>query len=138
MPDTHLGPVDYVIVEFSDPAEIRPGFDRLVALVDKGLIRILDLEFIHGIDGVASTIPAARVGDDFKQFDGAASGLLDRDDLDAVAADLKPGSTAAVLVYEDLSIVAVLDAWESGGATILAEGPVDLDELETAADQDPT
>jgi hypothetical protein len=137
VPDSHLGPVDYVVVEFSDPAAVRAGFDRLVGLVDSGLIRILDLEFIQGIDGVASTIPADRVGAEFKRFDGAASGLLDRGDLDKVAADLEHGSTAAVLVYEDLSIVAVLDAWEAGGATIVAEGPVDLDDLEAAADEEP-
>lgn len=132
MPETHLGPVDYVVVEFTDTAAVRAGFDRLVGLVDAGRIRVLDLEFIHSIDGVASTIPAHRVGPEFAQFDGAASGLLDRHDLDSVAADLTAGAMAAVLVYEELSIVSVLDAWESGGATILSEGPVDLDDIDSA------
>ncbi len=136
MPETHLGPVDYVVVEFSDAATVRSGFDRLVALVDGGHIRILDLEFIHSIDGVASTIPSSRVGADFARFEGAASRLLDRDDLDSVAKDLKHGSTAAVLVYEELSIVEVIDAWESAGATILSEGPVDLGDIDAALGED--
>lgn len=132
MPDTHLGPVDYVVVESTEATSVRTGFDRLLKLVDSGLIRVLDLEFIHSIDGVASTIPATRVSRDFAEFEGAASGLLDRDDLNTVAADLKHGATAAVLVYEELSIVGVLDAWETGGARIVSEGPVDLDDLDAA------
>ena len=134
MPETHLGPVDYVVVEFSDAAHVSSGFDKLVALVDDEHLRILDLEFIHSIDGVASTIPASRVGAQFARFEGAASRLLDRDDLDAVAKDLKHGSTAAVLVYEQLSIVKVIDAWETDGATIVSEGPVELDGLDAGTD----
>lgn len=130
--ETHLGPVDYVVVEFTDPGTVRAGFDRLLALVGAGRVRVLDLEFIRSIDGVASTIPAHRVGAQLAEFDGAASGLLDRNDLDAVAAELTRGATAAVLVYEELSIVGVLDAWESGGARIISEGPVDLDDIDAA------
>ncbi|MCV7227667.1 DUF6325 family protein [Mycolicibacterium komossense] len=135
MSETHLGPVDYVVVEFTDAASVRSGFDRLVTLVDSGRIRVLDLEFIHSIDGVASTIPAHRVAKELAEFDGAASGLLDRHDLDTVAADLTHGATAAVLVYEELSITEVLDAWESGGAKILSEGPVDIDDIDAALEE---
>ena len=134
--DEHLGPVNYVVVEFSDPGTLRTGFDSLLALVDKGLVRVLDLEFIHNIDGVASTIEAARVRTDFAQFAGAASGLLDRTDLNTVASELAPGAKAAVLVYEDLAVLPVLDAWESGGARIVSEGPVDLDDLDEGSDDD--
>jgi hypothetical protein len=57
-------------------------------------------------------VPASQAGPEFSLFEGAASGLLDRDDLDAVAARLAPGATAAVLVYEELSILGVIEAWE--------------------------
>ncbi|HYR16228.1 MAG TPA: DUF6325 family protein [Mycobacterium sp.] len=87
-------------------------FDRLLKLVDAGLIRVLDLEFVTNADGVARTVPASQAGPEFSLFEGAASGLLDRDDLDAVAARLAPGATAAVLVYEELSILGVIEAWE--------------------------
>ena len=135
MSETHLGPVDYVVVEFTDVATVQSGFDRLVALVDSGRIRVLDLEFVHSIDGVASTVAAHSIDKELARFDGAASGLLDRHDLDTVAADLKHGATAAVLVYEDLSIVGVLDAWEADGAKILSEGPVDLADIDAALEE---
>jgi hypothetical protein len=57
-------------------------------------------------------VPASQAGPEFSLFEGAAPGLLDRDDLDAVAARLAPGATAAVLVYEELSILGVIEAWE--------------------------
>lgn len=132
MQQDRFGPVDYVVIAFTDPATARAGFDRLVGLVDAGLIRVLDLEFIHSIDGVAATVTAGRVDKDFAHFNGAAAGLLDRDDLDRVAADLPKGSTAAVLVYEELSILGVIEGWETGGATVLTEGPVDMADLREA------
>jgi hypothetical protein len=60
----------------------RARFDRLLKLVDAGLIRVLDLEFVTNADGVARTVPASQAGPEFSLFEGAASGLLDRDDLD--------------------------------------------------------
>ena len=134
MHEDRFGPVDYVVIEFTDATAVRPGFDRLVELVDRGLIRVLDLEFIHSIDGVAATVPAGRVDAGLAQFDGASSGLLDRGDLDAVAANLPHGSTAAVLIYEDLPLLDVLDAWEAGGARVVSEGPVDLADLDAAVE----
>lgn len=132
MSDEHLGPVDYVVVEFTDAGAVRAGFDHLLSLVDDGRIRVLDLEFIHAIDGVAATIEASRISANLAEFDGAASGLLDRHDLNTVAAGLSSGAMAAVLVYEELSVLPVLEAWENGGARIVSEGPVDLDDIDAA------
>ncbi|WP_264026387.1 hypothetical protein [Mycolicibacterium insubricum] len=50
-------------------------------------------------------------------LDGAASGLFDRAELDAIAADLAHGRTAAVLAYDGV-IDPALASWESGGAEI--------------------
>ncbi len=136
MEEERFGPVDYVVVEFTDPATVTAGFARLLQLVDEHAIRVLDLEFVHSIDGVASTVPAARVAPELAQFEGAASGLLDREDLDRIAADMPHGTTAAVLVYEDLPMLSVVEAWESGGASIAAEGPVDLADLAAAVTEE--
>lgn len=132
MPNEHLGPVDYLVVEFGDAADVRAGFDHLLTLVDAGLIRVLDLEFVTGAGGAAHTITATQAGPGLAEFDGASSGLLDRDDLDAVVADLAPEAKAAVLVYEELSILTVIEAWENAGARIVSEGPIDVDDIDTA------
>ncbi|MBS1691310.1 MAG: hypothetical protein JST91_03720 [Actinobacteria bacterium] len=136
MQEDRFGPVDYVVVEFTDPASVKAGFERLLQLVDSHAIRVLDLEFVHSINGVASTVQASRLSPELAQFDGAASGLLDRDDLDTVAAGMAHGTTAAVLVYEDLPMLGVIEAWESGGASVVAEGPVDVEDLAEAVGSD--
>lgn len=132
MHEDHFGPVDFVVVEFSDSSAVRAGFDRLLKLVDAGVIRVLDLEFVSNADGVARIVPAPEIGSELAVFEGASSGLLDRDDLDAVAAGLTPGATAAVLVYEELALLEVVEAWENGGARIIFEGPVDVDDIDAA------
>lgn len=132
MHEDHFGPVDYVIVEFSDSSSVTDGFDRLLELVDSDRIRVLDLEFVTKTDGVVTTVGATQVSPQFAVFDGANSGLLDRDDLDTATADLAPGSTAAVLVYEELSILQVIEAWEGAGARIVSEGPVNVDDIDAA------
>lgn len=109
---------DIVVVEFIDPTAVRPGFDELGQLVDNGELRLLDLEFIHSIDGVASTVPAGRVDKDFDRFEHDLAGLLDRLELDAVAADLPHRTTAAALLAEGDSLDQVIAAWESGGARV--------------------
>ena len=132
MQNDHLGPVDYIVVEFVESSDVQAGFDRLLVLVDSGLIRVLDVEFVTGARGACHTITATQVGAALAEFDGASSGLLDQDDLDAVAADLAPGATAAVVVYEELSILRVIEAWENAGARIMSEGPIDVDDIATA------
>jgi len=130
--EDHFGPVDFVVVEFSDSSTVRAGFDRLLKQVDAGVIRVLDLEFVSNADGVARIVPAPEIGSELAVFEGASSGLLDRDDLDAVAAGLTQGATAAVLVYEELALLEVIEAWENGGARIIFEGPVDVDDIDAA------
>jgi hypothetical protein len=109
--------VERIVIEFSDPAPVRRGFALLVEQADGGQLQVRDLEFLHSIYGVASTVAADRVDPVLAGLDGAASGLFDRAELDAIAADLAHGRTAAVLAYDGV-IDPALASWESGGAEI--------------------
>lgn len=130
--DDRFGPVDYLVVQFPQGEVGRDGFARLLGLVDAGTIRVLDLEFVTNDAGTVRTVPAAALDIDLADLDGANSGLLDAADLDVVAAEVAPGSVAAVLVYEELSLLPVLRAWEAVGATVVADGPVTVDDLDAA------
>lgn len=133
MLDDHLGPTDYVVVEFTDAATLRPGLDRLLRIVDDGLIRVLDLEFVtKDATGTTRVLAATELGADLTEFDGAFSGLLDSDDLAAVGGQLAPQGSAAVLVYEELALIGVIADWEDAGARIVSEGPVDVDDINAA------
>lgn len=133
MLDDHLGPTDYVVVEFTDATTLRRGFDRLLRLVDDGLIRVLDLEFVtKDATGTTQVLAVTELGADLAEFEGAFSGLLDSADLATVGDQLAPLASAAVLVYEELALIGVIKDWEDAGARIVSEGPVDVDDLDAA------
>lgn len=127
-----FGPTDYVVVEFAENSVPTEGFATLLNLVEAGAVRILDLELVTTVDGVVATVPPASVDPELAVFDGASSGLLDAQDLRTVGARLEPGRIAAVLVYEQLAILSVTQAWRAAGAAVVDDGPVDIADLDTA------
>ncbi len=100
---------------------------------------MLDLEFLaRRNDGSIERIEAHDLGDagglDMTLFDGASSGLLMPEDFEVAAEGMREGSVAAVLVYEELSMLPVIAAWEAGGATRIGEGAILVEEIEAALD----
>jgi len=101
-----MGPIDIVVIEFANgepTGEIAP---IVVDLVDKGIIRILDLMLIaKDEDGVVSGLELADFdGDgtvDLLVFQGASSGILGEDDASAAGEALEPGSAAVLLMFEN-------------------------------------
>jgi hypothetical protein len=133
------GPIDYLVVEFPGSGMTGEGFPILVDLVERGIIRILDLVFVtKGDDGSIEGIAIADFdGDgqlDLAVFEGASSGLLGQDDLDEVGAVLEPGSSAGILVYENLWAAPFAAALRRGGAQVVASGRIPVQELLAALD----
>ncbi|HEU4840798.1 MAG TPA: DUF6325 family protein, partial [Ilumatobacteraceae bacterium] len=94
-----MGPISYLIVEFPGNKMTGAGWSALVDLVDRGVIRILDLEFVTCRDD--GSVGAVQLRDldadgefDLTVFEGASSGLLDQSDLDDAARALTPGASA--------------------------------------------
>lgn len=107
-----------LIIEFGDATAMRPGFSQLITLAESGQIQIRDLEFVHSIRGVASTVAADRVDPALARLDGIASGLLTRAELDGVTEGLSHAMTAAILVFDGTGIDAAVNAWTSAGAQV--------------------
>lgn len=134
-----MGPIDYLVVEFPGNRMTGEGFPLLVDLVDRGLIRILDLTFIRkDADG---TVTGLEIGDltgdgelDLTVFEGASSGLLGQDDLEEAAAALAPGNSAGVLVYENLWAAPFAAALRRGGAELVASGRIPVPAVLAALD----
>ena len=80
-----MGPVDYVLVEWPGRQPNGEAAPTLIDLVDRGLIRIIDLAFIaKGEDGSVAALEIADLGGvvaEFAVFEGAASGLIHDDDI---------------------------------------------------------
>ena len=134
-----MGPVDYVIVEFPGNRMTGEGLPILIDLVDRGIIRILDFAFVmKELDGSAHAVAISDFdGDgalDLAVFEGASSGLLDGEDLDDAAGVLEPGSSAGVLVYENVWAAPFATALRRGGAQLIASGRIPVQALLAAAD----
>jgi Family of unknown function (DUF6325) len=102
-----LGPIDLVVIGFPADAPLTgDSAPLLVDLVDRGIIRVLDILFItKGEDGTVAGfnidgIEPGRIGD-FTVFEGASSGLLGDDDVGAAGGALEPGESAVMIVYEN-------------------------------------
>jgi hypothetical protein len=138
MTDTALGPMSYLIVEFPGSKMTGDGFAALLDLVDRGLVRIVDLEFVtRGKDGSIAAISLQELdsGDfDLTVFAGASSGLLDQSDLDELVDALEPGSSAVVLLYENRWAADFVAGVRRGGGEVIAAGYIPLDVIEAALD----
>ena len=92
------GPIDYLVVAFPHAKLTGEAFPLLVDLVDRGIIRILDLVFIQkDDDGSVSALELKQLEDggaDLTVFEGVSSGLLGEDDLAEAANALEPGDAA--------------------------------------------
>ncbi len=134
-----MGPVDYFVVGFENQRMRGEAFPLLMDLVDRGIIRILDLAFIRKDDDGKVTL-LSQVDLDRMQivdaavFEGAASGLLRAEDLDEAAAVLEPGTSAGVLVYENLWAAPFAAAIRRAGGFVAASGRIPMDELVAALD----
>ena len=134
-----LGPIDYLVVEFPEDRLTGEGLPLLVGLVERGLIRVLDLVFVRkgrdGSVGVLTGIDAPATGSlDLALFDGAASGLLGEDDIDEAAAILEPGASAGILIYENLWAAPFATAIRRGGGQLVASGRIPVQAVLSALD----
>ena len=133
--EIELGPIDYVIVEW--PAGKEPsgeGMPLLVDLVDRGIIRVIDLAFVRKEED--GTVVGLALGDfdldgkpDLAVFEGASSGLLGDDDYNEAGAALEPGCSAAILVYENTWAAPFATALRRSGAQMVASGRIPASDL---------
>jgi hypothetical protein len=128
------GPIDYLVVEFPGNRMTGEGLPILVDLVDAGIIRILDLVFVtRDADGSIAAVEISDLdGDgqlDLSVFEGASSGLLGEDELDEAAAAIEPGSSAGILVYENVWAAPFAAALRRGGAQLVASGRIPVQAL---------
>ncbi|MBC7268202.1 MAG: DUF1269 domain-containing protein [Streptomyces sp.] len=134
-----VGPIDYLVVEFPGNRMTGEGLPLLVDLVERGLIRILDLVFVRkDEDGTVTGMEIADLtGDgalDLSVFAGASSGLLGQDDLEEAAVALEPSSSAGILVYENRWAAPFAAALHRGGARLVASGRIPVPDLVAALD----
>ena len=130
-----IGPVEYLILGFPGnnfSGRIAPA---LADLVDRGLVNIIDLTFVGKDDDgnvVSFEFDALEELAEFAGIDGEVGGLISEEDIAYAAAGLEPGSSAAVLVWENAWAASFADAVRDADGVVLEGGRIPHDLVEAA------
>ena len=136
-----LGPVDYIVVEFPGSkfnGEIAPA---LADLVERGIIRVLDLLMLVKDDD--GSIEAFEISDldesdigSLREYETELAHLLTEDDVINIAEAIDPGTTAAVLVWENLWAVPFATAVRHSGGLLVAGGRIPIQAIAASIEAD--
>ena len=139
MTEYDVGPIDFLALEFPTAELKGNGLASLVDLVDRGIIRILDLRFAKREKDGSFTAAALTDLDgdgilDLAVFEGVESGLLDDDDLSEAVSLIEPGNGVALIVYENTWAGPFVSAMREVGAEVIASGRIPADDVVAALD----
>jgi hypothetical protein len=136
-----LGPVDYLVVEFPAGHSNFTGemAKELIALVDAGTIRVIDVLIIT--KDAAGEIDAMELGDieelgALQAVEAELAELLAADDVVHLAAAMEPGSTAGVLIWENLWAAPFAAAARRSGGQLIANGRIPIQAIIASTEAD--
>ena len=138
--EDELGPIDIVVIAYPAGAPMTgDAVPIFVDLVERGIIRVLDVLFvIQNEDGTVSGFEATDLdGDsigDLKVFEGASTGLLGEEDVASVGETLEPGTAAVMIVYENRWAAPFAAAVRRNGGVLVANHRITAQELMDAID----
>ena len=139
MTELDVGPIDYLAVEFPGSRLQGKGLAALLDLVERGIIRILDLRVARRTE--EGDVVAVALTDldhdgtlDLAVFEGVGSGLLDDEDLAQSVALVAPGDAVGLIVYENTWAGPFVTAMREAGAQVIATGRIPVDDVVAALD----
>lgn len=139
--EVQLGPIDYVVIEYPDGNPTGEALPHLIDLVDRGLIRILDVAVLKKNDDDSVVVLGlddlrAYGAEEFLIFAGASSGMLSEEDINDTAAILGGGAIAVILVYENSWAAPFASAVRRAGGQLVANGRIPVQALLAALEAD--
>ena len=124
-----MGPIDYIVLEWPGRQPKGDAVPLIIDLVERGIIRVLDIALmVKGDDGSVAAVDLGDLDEDsgFGVFDGATTGLISQEDLEEAATALNPGTSAAVLVWENVWAAPVAVALRRSGGQLVASGRIEI------------
>jgi hypothetical protein len=136
-----LGPVDYLVVEFPAGASNFTGemAAELLALVDAGTIRVIDVLILtKDEDGVVDATELADIEElgEMQAIEAELAELLAEEDVEHLAAAMEPGSTAGVLIWENLWAAPFASAARRAGGQLIASGRIPIQAIIASIEAD--
>jgi len=138
MPDEfeEMGPIDYIIIEWPDKQPTGEAVPMIIDLVDRGIIRVLDIAFMtKDTDGNVVAMDLGEVNDEeetaagWGEFAGAATGILGSEEIYEAATALEPGTSAALLVWENRWAGPVAATLRRSGGQLVASGRIPVQDI---------
>ena len=136
-----LGPIDYIVVEFPAGASNFTGdmARELVKLSDAGTIRVIDILILtKDEDGSIDAMELSDIPDlgPLQQIEAELAELLAADDVADLAAAMEPGSTAGVLIWENLWAAPFASAARRSGGQLIANGRIPIQAIIASIEAD--
>ncbi len=136
-----LGPVDYLIVEFPAGASNFTGemAAELLGLVDRGIIRVIDVLILtKGEDGTVEAMELSDIEElgELETLEAELAELLAEEDVEHLAAAMDPGSTAGVLIWENLWAAPFASAARRSGGQLIASGRIPIQSIIASIEAD--
>jgi hypothetical protein len=136
-----LGPVDYIVVEFPAGATNFTGemVKELLALVDSGTVRVIDVLILtKDADGSVEATELADIDElgPLQAVEAQLAELLAADDVEHLAAAMDPGSTAGVLIWENLWAAPFASAARRSGGQLIADGRIPIQAIIASIEAD--
>lgn len=136
-----LGPVDYIVVEFPAGASNFTGemAEELISLVDAGTIRVIDVLILtKNEDGTVDAIELSDIEQlgPLQAVEAQLAELLAEKDVEHLAAAMDPGSTAGVLIWENLWAAPFAAAARRSGGQLIATGRIPIQAIIASIEAD--
>jgi hypothetical protein len=136
-----LGPVDYIVVEFPAGASNFTGemAKELLTLVDRGIVRVIDVLILtKAEDGTVDAMELSDVEElgELETLEAELAELLAEDDVEHLAAAMEPGSTAGVLIWENLWAAPFASAARRSGGQLIANGRIPIQAIIASIEAD--
>jgi len=141
VPLDELGPVDYVVVEFPAGHSNFTGemAAELLALVNAGTIRVIDILILtKNEDGTVDANELSDVAElgELQALEAELADLLAAEDVENLAAAMDPGSTAGVLIWENLWAAPFASAARRSGGQLIANGRIPIQAIIASIEAD--
>jgi hypothetical protein len=136
-----LGPVDYLVVEFPAGASNFTGemAHELLALINSGTIRVIDMLILtKAEDGTVEAMELSDVEElgELQTLEAELAELLAEEDVAHLAAAMEPGSTAGVLIWENLWAAPFASAARHAGGQLIANGRIPIQAIIASIEAD--
>lgn len=120
------GPIDFLALEFKNErlkGEILPA---LIDLVENKVVRVIDLVIVRKFeDGRHEAVEMQQLAPDmlsvFDPLEVQISGIIQVEDIDAIAEEMGNNTTAAVMLFENLWAIKFKDAVLNADGRLLAQ-----------------